>query len=124
MKYLITLIFLFHIAIVSAQSSVKLSSTQEDKLTKFIQRKLDYYNSPSIAVAVVSPDSIIYKKMFGDTKEGDQYIIGSCTKSFTALMILKLQEEGLLNIDNPVHKYLDWFVYKNSEISITCENKK
>jgi CubicO group peptidase (beta-lactamase class C family) len=34
------------------------------------------------------------------------YCVGSVTKSFTALAVMQLHERGLLNIDDPVEKYL------------------
>ena len=37
---------------------------------------------------------------------GNQYRIGSFTKQFTAAAILKLQESGLLNVQDPVQKYI------------------
>jgi len=37
---------------------------------------------------------------------GNQYRIGSLTKQFTAAAILKLQESGLLNVQDPVQKYI------------------
>ena len=35
--------------------------------------------------------------------------ITSNTKMFTAIAILKLRDEGKLNLDHPVAKYLPWF---------------
>jgi CubicO group peptidase (beta-lactamase class C family) len=35
-----------------------------------------------------------------------QFRIGSLTKQFTAAAILKLQEQGLLNVQDPVYKYM------------------
>lgn len=38
---------------------------------------------------------------------GDQFKIASITKMFTAVLILQLYEDGLLDLDQPVHRYLE-----------------
>lgn len=107
-----------------AQSNSALSDSVIKEITEFVKSKADYYNSPSIAVAITDKDSTLYLKHFGKAKKGDKYLIGSNTKSFTALLALILQEEGILNINDPVNKYLTWFQYKNKSISdkITLKN--
>jgi CubicO group peptidase (beta-lactamase class C family) len=45
------------------------------------------------------------------------YAIASVTKSLTATAILQLQEQGKLNVNDPVQKYLPWFTYKDREKS-------
>jgi CubicO group peptidase (beta-lactamase class C family) len=37
------------------------------------------------------------------------FIIGSLTKSFTAMAILQLVDQGLIDIDQPVQNYIPWF---------------
>jgi hypothetical protein len=39
----------------------------------------------------------------------DRFYIGSITKQFTSVLILQLQEEGLLDINNPISTYLNEF---------------
>ncbi|WP_075344431.1 serine hydrolase domain-containing protein [Tenacibaculum agarivorans] len=57
-------------------------------------------------------------------KKGDKYLIGSNSKSFTALLILMLQDQGKLHIHDSVSKYLEWFEYRDQNISgkITIED--
>ncbi len=47
-----------------------------------------------------------YEKKLPNTKES-VLAIGSITKSFTATCIMQLQEKGLLNINDPISKYID-----------------
>jgi len=69
---------------------------------------------PSIVIGVVKDGKMIYSKAFGGKllKENAPatvdtlYGIGSCTKSFTTLAILQLADEGKLDINDPVSKYL------------------
>ena len=42
-------------------------------------------------------------------KLSDRFYIGSLTKQFTSALIFRLQEEGFLNIDQPISRYLPEF---------------
>ncbi len=48
----------------------------------------------------------------------NRFCIGSCTKMFTAVAILKLQEKGLLNINDSLFYYLPKHPFIDSTISI------
>ena len=117
MRTTFLLSFLFIFTNTYSQDKTTLSSKTINKITEFVNSKREYYNSPSIAVAITDENNTIYLKHFGDAKKGDKYLIGSNSKSFTALLILILQEKEILNINNPVNKYLKWFEYKNKIIS-------
>ncbi|HID09201.1 TPA: class A beta-lactamase-related serine hydrolase, partial [Candidatus Micrarchaeota archaeon] len=69
---------------------------------------------PGLSAAVVSGDGILWCRGFGfrDVEAGlpatpnTVYGTGSITKSFTAIAVLQLQEEGKLSLDDPVGKHL------------------
>ena len=69
---------------------------------------------PSIAYGVVVGDQLIYANATGVANVKDNrpattkslYRIASMTKSFTAMAILKLRDEGKLNLNDPVSKYI------------------
>ena len=48
----------------------------------------------------------------------NRFCIGSCTKMFTAVTVLKLQEKGLLNITDRIYRYLPAHPFIDSTISI------
>ena len=51
------------------------------------------------------------KEINGDTIFG----IASVTKSFTCLAIMQMEEKGILNLDDPVSKYIPEFTNKNQD---------
>jgi D-alanyl-D-alanine carboxypeptidase len=69
---------------------------------------------PSVALAVVHGDQPLWTKAFGYADLGARiaatpqtpYRIGSITKTFTALAILQLQEEGRLRLDDRVRDHV------------------
>lgn len=93
-------------------------------IPEFVEAENSIFRTPSITVGIVNTDSIIYLKNFGEGQIDDLHILGSTSKSFTALITLTLQQKGLIDINNPVNDYLPWFKYKNSQQSelVTVKN--
>jgi CubicO group peptidase (beta-lactamase class C family) len=79
------------------------------RLNTRIQSLMRKFNIPAAEVAVVRNDSVIYKFISNKADEGRNYLIGSCSKSFTALAVMMLSENGEIDIDRPVKRYLSWF---------------
>jgi CubicO group peptidase (beta-lactamase class C family) len=68
--------------------------------------------TPSLVGAVVRDGGKVWcgsrSMIEGHEPDGDvQYRIGSLTKTFVAILIMRLRADGLLNLADPVGKYLD-----------------
>ncbi|MGN7385368.1 serine hydrolase domain-containing protein [Sporosarcina sp. SAFN-015] len=87
------------------------------KFEVFIEEMMKAEHIPGVAVAISENGKTIYQKGFGTKDlEANEAVtpdtifgIASVTKSFIALAIMKLAEEGKLQIDDPVTKYLPRF---------------
>lgn len=85
---------------------------------------------PGLSLAVVKDKSVVYARGFGARRFKDNapaspntlYGIGSCTKSFTALSMMQLMEQGKLNLHDPVKKHLPEFKVGNDENPITIHH--
>ncbi len=83
------------------------------EIRKLILRKCDLHNIPCLAVGIVLDDET-YRITVGyrdverrlPVTSRTNFCIASITKSFTSLTVLKLQERGLLHVEDPVAKYL------------------
>jgi CubicO group peptidase (beta-lactamase class C family) len=53
---------------------------------------------PGVVAAVFGPDGVLWNGAFGTT--ASQYRVGSITKTFTAVAVLQLREEGALELDD------------------------
>jgi CubicO group peptidase (beta-lactamase class C family) len=86
-----------------------------DTLDTVIEVQMSKHELPGVAVAVIENDQVIYLKGYGVDGNGDpitpqtQMLIGSQSKSFTALAIAQLAEKGKLDLDAPVQMYIPWF---------------
>ncbi|MCP4218105.1 MAG: serine hydrolase, partial [bacterium] len=84
---------------------------------------------PGLSLAIINKKKQISLKNFGyadleiktPVQSGTLFQLGSCSKSFTALGLLKLEEKGLVGLDEPVSKYLPWFfvTHDKRRVSIT-----
>jgi len=89
-------------------------SLDVNSLERFILEKISETKIPGLSIAVVKGEDIVYSRGFGfrDIDSGlpatpnTIYGIGSVTKSFTALAIMQLAEEGKVDLYDPVDKYV------------------
>jgi CubicO group peptidase (beta-lactamase class C family) len=96
------------------QTSLALDQEKTNKLTQALDKLCNSGTIKGFAVAVVSPDSLIYANGFGYTnvEEGTLYTpntiqpIASVSKLFIGVSLMKAQELGLLRLDDDVNKYL------------------
>ncbi len=91
-----------------------LSEEARDKLEGFIVKAMAEAHVPGLSIALVKDGEVVYARGFGarnlerniPATPNTLYGVGSCTKSFTALAIMQLVEEGRLDLEDPVGKYV------------------
>ena len=120
--YMITLIFTLTILLVGCVNNETLSGQECTEANyKEIQSKLikyaDNYSKKegfSGTILVAKDDDILLDRAYGMADYDNNiantthtvFAIGSVTKQFTATAILMLQEEKLLNVQDPLNKYI------------------
>lgn len=120
-KFLIVLSIIFSTSINYSQSN----SNIEDKIDSFLNKLSGDEFSGTILVA--KNDSILQKRAYGlaikelnvENKIDTKFNIASITKSFTAVGILKLYEQGKVNLNTPIINYLDSYPNKRVLDSVT-----
>ncbi len=92
-----------------------------DKLNnyeKYIKESMDSWHCPGVGIAVIKGDAEIFKKTFGwrdveeklPVTEDTRFAMASVTKSFTAMCIALLADEGKIDWDKPVREYMPEFI--------------
>ena len=62
--------------------------------------------APGLAVAVVDAGGVRYLRTFGDCPDADApFVVGSLSKSFTAVAVMQLVEQGAVDLDAPASRY-------------------
>ncbi|HEY3579364.1 MAG TPA: serine hydrolase domain-containing protein, partial [Pyrinomonadaceae bacterium] len=86
------------------------------RLDNYIARHMREVGAPGMTLALANRDGLIRVSTYGfaDTKENARVVpetmfeIGSISKSFVALALLQLRDEGKLDLNKPVVEYLPW----------------
>jgi len=116
MKLVITLIFsmiLMPVSLFAIQQHAGEIIINKDKVSKTLQQLAREYKIPDYSIVVVTRDSVLFTLDRNPQNAGMNYLIGSCAKSFTALAVMNLSEDGMIGLDKPVKDYLPWFEMKN-----------
>ncbi|PEW92337.1 serine hydrolase [Bacillus cereus] len=94
------------------------------KIDKFMTNEIERLNIPGASLAIVKGDQVEYIQGYGvsnpdGTKMTSQtpIVLGSTTKSFTALAIMQLVEQGKIALEEPVQSYIPWFQIADEEAS-------
>lgn len=96
--------------------AASLSLEQKVAIDGSVQEWMARTGAPSVSIAVVRGSEIAYAKAYGLSRLPDRrattdtrYQIGSVLKQIIAAAVLRLQEDGKLNLDDKVSKYFPEF---------------
>ena len=100
------------------------------RLDEFIARHMRETGAPGLTLALANKNGLIRVSTYGfaDTKAHLSVVpetlfeIGSISKSFVALVLLQLRDEGKIDLNRPVVTYLPWLKIKSSFEPITTHN--
>ncbi|QNN64085.1 beta-lactamase family protein [Sphingomonas rhizophila] len=109
-KPLLALTALFAAAPLQAQP---ITAAEQAQIDKVVSDTLDHYSVPSASIAIVRDGKIVLAKAYGKASETIPvarpdlpYQIASNSKQFTAMAMLLLEDDGKLDLDDKVAKYV------------------
>ncbi|EPY2275805.1 serine hydrolase domain-containing protein [Clostridium sporogenes] len=101
-------------------------------MDKFFKKNMEKYSIPGAAIVVVKDGKEVFKKGYGysDVKEKilvdpDKTVFpaASVSKLFTATAIMQLQEEGKIDLNENIDKYIKPYkIINNYKEPVTCRN--
>ena len=100
------------------------------RLDEFIARHMRETGAPGMTLALANRDGLIRVSTYGyaDTKAGSRVVpetmfeIGSISKSFVALTLLQLRDEGKIDFNKPIVEYLPWLKINSKFAAITTHH--
>jgi CubicO group peptidase (beta-lactamase class C family) len=115
--FLIALAFLISLASSPALANPLLATGSDFAvIDAYIEAQMKDQRIPGLALGIVQGDQIVHLKGFGIADPSGRavtpqtpFILGSTSKSFTGLAVMQLVEEGKIELDAPVQRYLPWF---------------
>ena len=118
------IIFLF-ILVFGTSVFTQSQNTDLQKLDAYIEKASKDWGIPGMSVAIVKDGEIVFSKGYGVLEAGKPekpdgntlYAIASNSKAFTSAIIAMLVQEGKINWDDKVQKYLPYFEMYDSFVS-------
>ena len=104
------------VALLVASAFTRAAAPDFAAIGAYIEAQRVAEHIPGMAVAIVGGDGTVYVSGFGRADESGRtvasntpFILGSTSKSFTALAVMQLVEARRIDLDAPVQRYLPWF---------------
>lgn len=76
------------------------------EIDRFVAARMDDHRIPGLALVVIRDGRVVHRRGFGSLDPGQPIIIGSLSKAFTASAVMTLVEQGRIQLDAPMHRYL------------------
>ncbi|MDP4098847.1 cyclic peptide export ABC transporter [Paenibacillus sp. P96] len=103
-------------ASVAAESPVPPDASRIAQIERLIDGQMEQSQIPGLAITIVQGDETVYQRGFGyantqrrqPVSAESVFELGSTSKAFTGLAVLKLVREGKLKLEDPVTTYIPW----------------
>jgi CubicO group peptidase (beta-lactamase class C family) len=100
------------------------------ELDRFAEQYMRDMNSPGMTLVLADRNGVqrVVTYGFSDLEQqrkvqsDELFQIGSISKSFLAIVLLQLREEGRLDLDRPIFEYLPWFRIDSEYAPITTHH--
>jgi D-alanyl-D-alanine carboxypeptidase len=98
--------------------------TLDERVRDALHDRLEQYDVPGASVAFVLANDTIHRVCAGVSHDSVAmapdmlFAIGSITKNVVAALVLQLAEEGVLSLEDPLHRWLPSFPRVDSSITI------
>jgi len=90
----------------------------------YIAAQIEEQRIPGLALGIVQGDQIVHLKGFGLAEVSGRpvtpqtpFILASVSKPMTSLAVMQLVEQGKLELDAPIQRYLPWFRVADADAS-------
>jgi CubicO group peptidase (beta-lactamase class C family) len=93
----------------AAGAATPIGKTTSARIEQYVQQQASASHIPGTAVGIVDGSGPALLRGFGDATADTSFFLGSVSKSFTALAIMQLADQGKVRLDAPVRDYIPWF---------------
>ena len=106
--------------------AVVLTQAKRDSIEKAVSASMAAHKIPAISVALTSGDSVIYERSFGMVDVENKimasnravYRIASVSKPITAVAVMQLAQQGRIDLDAPIQRYVPAFPEHPAPITV------
>lgn len=92
---------------VQAQTGPAANAGLYNDISVYLQTCVENAHIPAMSVTIVDRDSVLFSQSYGDCENSDTpFVLGSVSKSFTAVCIMQLVEQGKIDLNANIAAYL------------------
>ncbi len=90
------------------------SSLQADEITKWLQQKMQDNGTPGAQLAIINDGKVVFHSALGNATleaavtKNTIFEGASLSKPMFAYFVMRLKEQGLINLDRPLYQYLPY----------------
>lgn len=86
--------------------SLPAASPSMPEIDRFVEERIQRHLVPGLAVVVIRNGEVVHRKGFGELDATRPVLIGSLSKAITATAVLQLVDDGKIELDAPMQRYL------------------
>lgn len=109
----------------TTETKLPIEYASKKEIDDFVNTWKAYFGIPAVSVAVIRDNKVFYNKTFGvknkltkeKVTEQTLFEAASITKSVFGVLMLRLAEKGIIDLDKPLHEYLTFPNIENDERS-------
>ncbi len=113
-----------HTAAAGVPAPAAAASADLTTIDRYVETHMRALRLPGIAVGIVQGERVIHIRGLGAADPTGRpvtgqtpFILGSTTKSFTALAVMQLAETGTIDLEAPAQRYIPWFRVADPSLS-------
>lgn len=104
---LLSCVVFWKLGTVRKNYSYDVNNDLDSLIDDYIKNNFNAIHSEGISVGITTSDEVIVNRQYGNAVSGDeQFVLGSVSKSFTALSVMQLVDRGEIELDAPISRYL------------------
>ena len=113
--------FLFYLFCLSSYSSAQITSVSGHRISiremdNFLHRQMDSLGMPGLSIAVINQGKIVFHRSIGITNVNTKTAVtdssifeaASMSKPVFAYLVMRLVDQGVLDLDTPLYKYMPY----------------
>ena len=78
-----------------------------ERIDGYLRSCAENAHIPALTAAIADSDKIVFANAYGDCESCDTpFVLGSVSKSFTAVCVMRLAEQGLIDLNDNISAYL------------------
>ncbi|WP_223840615.1 serine hydrolase domain-containing protein [Bacillus cereus] len=111
-------------------SPLAVKASEVEQIQRIISKEVKQGAIPGVSIVVIKNGEILFMDSYnnpsykGNINNDTKFEIGSNSKAFTGLGIMKLVRQGKLSLDDNIKKYIPWlhFEYNNKTVNILIKD--